>query len=230
MKIAGIIGGTGPESTIDYYQQIIALYRAQRPDGSYPPMLINSVDLKRAVDLVTANDLAGLAAYLAEALERLARAGAGFGLISANTPHIVFDEVRRRSPLPLISIVEATCREAQALGLNKLGLLGTRFTMTAGFYQKVFSEQGIALALPAEEEHAWVHAKYMGELVEGIFLPATREGFLKVIEGMRQRDAIQGVILGGTELPLILRGAPCPLPLLDTTKIHVKEIVATILS
>lgn len=230
MKLPGIIGGTGPESTIDYYQQIIALYRRQRPDGSYPPMLIDSIDLKRAVDLVTANDLAGLAAYLGEAFERLARAGADFGAISANTPHIVFDEVRRRSPIPLISIVEATCREAQTLGLNKLGLLGSRFTMTAGFYQKVFSGQGIALAVPAEDERAWVHEKYMGELVEGVFLPATREGFLKVIERMRQRDGIQGAILGGTELPLILRDVPCPLPLLDTTKIHVKEIVAEMLS
>jgi aspartate racemase len=229
MKLPGIIGGTGPESTIDYYQQIITLYRAQRPDGSYPPMLIDSIDLKRAVDLVTANDLAGLAAYLVEAFERLARAGADFGLISANTPHIVFDEVRRRSPIPLISIVEASCREAQALGLNKLALLGTRFTMTVGFYQKVFSGQGIALAVPGEAERAWVHEKYMGELVEGIFLPATRAGFLKVMEGLKQREGIQGVILGGTELPLLLRDADCGLPLLDTTRIHVQEIVAQML-
>ena len=230
MKLPGIIGGTGPESTIDYYQQIIALYRQLRPDGSYPPMLINSIDLKKAVDLVTANDLAGLAAYLAEAFERLARAGADFGLISANTPHIVFDEVRRRTPLPLISIVEATCRAAQAQGLKKVGLLGTRFTMTAGFYQKLFSEQGIALVVPGEEERAWVHDIYMGELVNGIFLPATRERLLKIIEGMRQREGIQGVILGGTELPLTLRDADCSLPLLDTTKIHVREIVAEVLS
>ena len=230
MKLPGIIGGTGPESTIDYYQQIIALYRQLRPDGSYPPMLINSIDLKKAVDLVTANDLAGLAAYLAEAFERLARAGADFGLISANTPHIVFDEVRRRTPLPLISIVEATCRAAQVQGLKKVGLLGTRFTMTAGFYQKLFSEQGIALVVPGEEERAWVHDIYMGELVNGIFLPATRERLLKIIEGMRQREGIQGVILGGTELPLTLRDADCSLPLLDTTKIHVREIVAEVLS
>lgn len=230
MKLAGILGGTGPESTIDYYQQIIALYRRQRPDGSYPPLLINSIDLKRAVDLLTANDLAGLAAYLVEAFERLARAGADFGVISANTPHIVFDELRRRSPLPLISIVEATCRAAQAQGMKKVGLLGTRFTMTAGFYQKVFSEQGIALAVPGEEERAWVHEKYMGELVEGVFLPATREGFLKVMEGLKQREGIQGVILGGTELPLLLRDAACAVPLLDTTRIHVQEIVAAMLA
>ncbi|HYX69863.1 MAG TPA: amino acid racemase [Terriglobales bacterium] len=229
MKLAGIIGGTGPESTIDYYRQIIAVYRQQRPDGSYPPMLINSIDLKRAVDLVTAGDLAGLTAYLVEAFERLARAGADFGLISANTPHIFFDEVRRRSPLPLISIVETTCRAVRAQGLQKVGLLGTRFTMTAGFYQKPFSEQGIALVVPGEAERAWVHEIYMGELVNGIFLPATRERLLRVIEDMRQRDAIQGVILGGTELPLILRDAACPVPLLDTTRIHVQEIVAAML-
>lgn len=230
MKLAGIIGGTGPESTIDYYRQIIALYRERRPDGSYPPMIINSIDLKTVVDCVTANQLGALADHLVGEIQRLAHAGAAFGLISANTPHIVFDELRRRSPLPLISIVEATCRAAQAQGLKKVGLLGTRFTMTAGFYQKVFSEQGIALLLPGEEERAWVHEIYMGELVNGVFLPATRERLLKIIAGMKQRDGIQGVILGGTELPLILRDADCGLPLLDTTRIHVQEIVAAMLA
>jgi aspartate racemase len=230
MKIAGIIGGTGPESTIDYYRQIIAVYRERQPDGSYPPMIINSIDLTTVVGYMTAGEHARLADFLVEEIARLARAGAAFALISANTPHIVFDELRRRSPIPLISIVEATCRAAQALGLKKLGLLGTRFTMTAGFYQKVFSEQGIALALPGEQERAWVHEIYMGELVNGIFLPATRERLLKVIEGMRQRDGIQGMILGGTELPLILRDADCGVSLLDTTRIHVKEIVAAMLA
>ena len=230
MKTAGIIGGTGPESTIDYYRQIIALYRERKPDGTYPAMIINSIDLKKVVDGVTANRLPQLYDYLVEEIAKLARAGADFALISANTPHIIFDQVRARSPLPLISIVEATCREAQALGLKKLGLLGTRFTMTAGFYQKVFEGQGIALALPGEQDQPWVHEKYMGELVEGVFLPATREGFLKVIEGMKQRDAIQGVILGGTELPLLLRDAACAIPMLDTTKIHVGEIVAAMLA
>ncbi|PYK05433.1 MAG: aspartate racemase, partial [Verrucomicrobia bacterium] len=109
MKTLGIIGGLGPESTIDYYQRIIALYRERTGDGSYPEFIINSVNLKKGLDFMAANNLAGMADYLLEGIGKLARAGANFGLIAANTPHIVFDDVAPKSPIPLISIVEATC-------------------------------------------------------------------------------------------------------------------------
>src|SRR5260221_5576804 len=112
MKLIGIVGGIGPESTIDYYRLFISTYRERRPDGGYPPVVINSIDLARALKLVGSNDLAGLAAYMLEEIRRLARAGATHGLLSSNTPHIVFDEIRRGSPIPLISIVETACRAA----------------------------------------------------------------------------------------------------------------------
>jgi aspartate racemase len=108
MKTAGIVGGLGPESTIDYYRSIITLYQQTVPDGSYPHLIINSIDVNRGLRLVGANQLDELAQYLVEAIQTLAGAGADFAFISANTPHIVFDEVRRLSSLPLISIVEAT--------------------------------------------------------------------------------------------------------------------------
>src|SRR5438477_9002264 len=123
MKILGIIGGLGPESTVDYYQRIIALYRERQRDGSYPEFIINSVDLKKGLDFMAANNLAGMADYLVEEIGKLARAGANFGLISANTPHIVFDELASKSPIPLISIVEATCTDAKARKLKRLALL-----------------------------------------------------------------------------------------------------------
>src|SRR5438552_18555080 len=123
MKTLGIIGGLGPESTIDYYQKIIALYRDRAGDGSYPQFIIHSIDLKKGLDFMAANDLAGMADYLLEEIAKLARAGANFGLISANTPHIVFDELASRSPIPLLSIVETTCESAQARQLTRLALL-----------------------------------------------------------------------------------------------------------
>src|ERR1700716_801817 len=101
MKTLGMIGGVGPESTVDYYQRIIALYRERNPDGSYPSLLINSVDLSKGIALISANNLAGMAKYLLEEIQKLAKAGADFGLISANTPHIVFDDVQKGSPIPL---------------------------------------------------------------------------------------------------------------------------------
>src|SRR5438094_1093420 len=178
-----------------------------------------------------ANDLSGMADYLLEAIGKLARAGADFGVISANTPHIVFDDVAPKSPIPLISIVEATCAAAKTRGLKRLALFGTRYTMQANFYPKVFSREGIELVVPDLEDQEYIHDKYLNELVPGKFLPETRDGLLAIIDRMQARSGIDGVILAGTELPLILRDADHKgIPLLDTTKIHCQAAVAEILS
>lgn len=231
MKTVGIIGGIGPESTIEYYRLLIAAYREQRPDGSYPAIIINSIDLNRMLSLIEANEWAEVTSRLVEEIHKLARAGADFGLLSANTPHIVFDDVNRLSPIPLISIVEATCDAAKVLGLKRLGLFGTRFTMQARFYPDVFSRTGMTLVVPNDEEQAYIHEKYFGELVKGIFLPETRERLLAIVDSLKEREQIEGLILGGTELPLILRdNGGRGLPFLDTTGIHVKAAVARLLS
>jgi aspartate racemase len=140
--------------------------------------------------------------------------------------------VQRRSPIPLISIVEATCAAAQRLRLTKLGLLGTGFTMRGPFYPDVFARAGIELVVPSTEEQALIHDKYINELLENIFLPATRDALLAIVEKMKQRDRIQGVILAGTELPLILREVAdqAAIPILDTTRIHVDRAVTGLLS
>src|SRR2546430_1126308 len=195
MKMLGIIGGVGPESTIEYYQNIIALYRERQRDGSYPEFIINSVDLKKGLDFMTANNLAGMADYLCEEIGKLSRAGANFGLISANTPHIVFEEVASKSPIPLISIVEATCAAAKARKLKRLALLGTRYTMQASFYPKVFSREGIELLVPDQGDQNYIHDKYFTELVPGKFLPETHAGLLAVVDRMKAKSGIDGVIL-----------------------------------
>src|SRR6266446_4197314 len=231
MKTLGIIGGLGPESTIDYYQRIIALYRERTPDGSYPEFIINSVNLTKGLNFMDANDLAGMADYLLQAIGKLARGGADFGIISANTPHIVFDEVASQSPIPLLSIVEATCAAAKARNLKRLALFGTRYTMQATFYPKVFSREGIELLLPDARDQAYIHDKYFKELVPGNFLPETRAGLLAIVDRMKAKSGIDGVILAGTELPLILRDPDHNgIPFLNTTKIHVEAAVTEMLS
>ena len=231
MKTAGLIGGLGPESTIDYYKLIIAAYRERKRDDSYPSLIINSVDLSRVRDLIAENRLAEVTEYLAAEVGRLAAAGADFGALSANTPHVVFDELSRLSPIPLISIIEVTCEAARARGMKRVGLFGTRFTMQGRFYRDVFDRAAITLITPSAEEQDYIHDKYMNELVNGIFLPETREGLLAIVERMSARDEIEGLILGGTELPLILRAEKHgEIPFLDTTKIHVEEIVARLLA
>jgi len=231
MKTLGIIGGLGPESTIDYYGRIIALYRDRTGDGSYPQFIINSINMKKGLDFMEANALAGMADYLLEALGKLERAGATFGLISANTPHIVFDEVASKSPISLISIVEATCAAAQARKLKRLALLGTRYTMQATCYPKVFSLEGIELFVPGPEDQTYIHDKYLNELVSGKFLPDTRANLLAIVDRMKEKHGIDGVILAGTELPLILSDREhTGIPFLDTTQIHCEAAVTEMLS
>src|SRR6266581_6950310 len=231
MKTLGIIGGLGPESTIDYYQKIISLYRERTVDGSYPEFVITSVNLRKGLDFMAANDLAGMAAYLLEGIGKLARAGADFGLISANTPHIVFEDVASKSPIPLISIVEATCACAKARKLKRLALFGTRYTMQGKFYVNLFSREGIELLVPEPNDQDYIHEKYMNELVPGKFLPETRAGLLAIVDRMKAKSEIDGVILAGTELPLILRDPDHNgIPFLNTTKIHVEAAVDQMLS
>jgi aspartate racemase len=231
MKTLGIIGGLGPESTLDYYQRIIALYRERTGNVHYPEFVIVSVDLRKGLDFMDANDLSGMADFLLEGIDKLARAGADFGIISANTPHIVFDDVASRSPMPLISIVEATRAVAKAQNLMRLALLGTRYTMQANFYQKVFTREGIDLLVPDTHDQDYIHDKYFSELVSGKFLPETRTGLLAIVDRMKATSDIDGVILAGTELPLILRDSEHNgIRFLDTTKIHVEAAVAHMLS
>src|SRR5512137_420591 len=168
MKTVGIIGGIGPESTIEYYRQIIASYRQRQRDGSYPSLLINSIDMKKMLDLIGANELAAVTQYLLGEVQKLAQAGADFGALASNTPHLVFEALNRQSPIPLISIVETACDAAQALGLRRTGLFGTRFTMRGRFYADVFSRERIALVTPSPDEQTYIHNKYMGELVNGV--------------------------------------------------------------
>lgn len=231
MKTAGIIGGTGPESTVDYHRSIIALYRERTRDGSYPSLLINSIDMTRMRDLVTDNRLPELTAYLAAEIRKLAAAGADFGLLSANTPHIVFDALRSESPIPLISIVETACDAARAQGLKRVGVLGTRFTMQGRFFSDPFRAAGIELVPPNTEEQAFVDDKYFSELVFGDFRPETRQAFRAIIDRLKREERIDGVVLAGTELPLLLREvSDLGIPVLDTTKLHVERIVDHILS
>src|SRR3954469_1048038 len=230
MKTIGIIGGIGPESTVDYYQRIVAAWRERRPDGSYPLIVINSINLTKMVELLNRNELAELTRRLVEEVEKLARAGADFGLFSSNTPHIVFDDIARQSSIPLISIVETTCAAAKKLGLKKLGLFGSGFTMKASFYPEVFAKAGMEVVSPSKEEREEFHRTYMAELVNGIFKDETRHRFLALGERLKQEHAIDGLILGGTELPLLLREPKyLGIPFLNTTQIHVERAMAELL-
>jgi len=183
------------------------------------------------LDLIEANELVAVTEYLLREVQKLAKAGADFGALASNTPHLVFDALRRQSPIPLVSIVETACEAVKAIGLKRVGLLGTRFTMQGRFYADVFSRAGITLVVPTMDEQAYIHSKYMSELVKGLVLAETRERLLAIVDRLTENEGISGLILGGTELPMILGGATgAGIPFMDTTRIHVERIVAQILS
>ena len=227
--VLGIIGGIAPPSTVEYYVALVAGYREHRPDA-YPPIIINSIDLSRLLGLIGDGRMAELVDWLTEEIERLARAGSGCALLASNTPHVVFDELRARSSIPLLSIVEAAAEAAAERGLKDLGILGTRFTMRGTFYPEVFARRGIAVRAPADDDVAYVHEKYVTELIPARHLPETRQGVLDVIERL-VGAGVDGVLLAGTELPLLLaRSAHAGVPLLDTSRIHVRRALAELLA
>lgn len=224
MKTIGIIGGIGPESTVDYYKRII---EALRSEGSLaaPEIIIFSVNLEEVLELVSRQEWNRLVFLLVAKIKALHRAGADFAVISANTPHIVFDEVQAKSPIPLLSIVTAARDKADGLGLKRVGLLGTKFTMQSNFFAPPFTALGISVVVPSTADQEYIHGKLMSEIERGIFTDETRAGLLSVIKRMIVSDGIDGVILGCTELPLILEKDEFGIPFLNTTAIHVESIV-----
>ena len=230
MKTLGLLGGIGPETTVEYYRLLVERYR-ERTNGASPSIVINSIDLRSLINWMTAGELDKAADYCSSEIERLHQAGADFGAVASNTPHIVFDELRRRSKIPLVSIVESACGKAQSLGLKNVGLFGTRFTMQAKFYQDVFARAGIKLVTPTEDEQTYIHEKYMNELLNNVFHEETKSRLLRIVDELRARDDIQAVVLGGTELPLLLRAEQYKdIPLLDTSRIHVDALLEHLLN
>lgn len=224
MGILGLVGGLGPESTIDYYRLILEVWKAGHP-ASLPRVIIDSLDVNVGIRLVQ-TDRSGLVQYLLDSIRRLERAGCDFAAMAANTPHIVFDDLAAQSPLPLLSIVEACADAVEARRFRRVGLLGTGFTMAAGFYPTVLNRRGIDVQVPSDDLRSWLHDRYLGELLDGVFTDATRAGVTQIVEDWAEQGSVDAVVLAGTELPLLIRSDDLAgLPLLDTTKIHVNAIV-----
>ena len=189
-------------------------------------MIINSVEAGRIFRLLDERDFSALAADLAEAVRQLAAAGATAALLAANATHLAFDEIEAASPIPLIHIADAARDVAKAHGRSRLGIFGTRFVMEAPMYPERFAARGMTVVAPTVDEMEYIHEKYFGELVRGVFLDQTREGLVEIISTMRNRDGIDGLILGGTELALILTESTyAGVSILNTTQAHVEAAV-----
>lgn len=225
MKRIGIIGGLGPESTVDYYKEIISAFNKKYKDLAYPEIIIYSANMNELMQLVNLKNWEKISEWLLEKIENVSRAGAEFAAIASNTPHIVFEEVRKKSPIPLLSIVEETCKEAGKLKVKKCGLMGTKLTMEADFYKKPFQSQGIEVIIPSEDERDLIQNRLFTEIELGIIKDSTREELLGIAKRMIDDDEIDSLILGCTELPLILPDSEHGIPFLNTTAIHCESII-----
>jgi len=221
-KRIGILGGMSPESTITYYEYITRTYRERFGDHGYPEILIFSVSFQEFMNWMREDRWDLITEKIIEGMTHLHKGGADFGLIATNTMHAVFDEVEKRSPMPLISIVDATAEEVRQEHLKVVGLLGTSLTMSADFYKKKLLSYSIETLVPEEKDQEYVNRIIFGELVNGQILQSSRRGFIKIIEDLKDRG-VQGVILGCTEIPLLMREEDVDVKLFDTTVIHAEK-------
>ena len=222
--------GIGPESTIVYYQSIIA--NVQERIGSkevLPELFINSINMYKMFQLLSNGQREELIDYLAEAVQKLKHVGADFIVMSGNTPHIVFAEIQQKVQIPMISIIEETFVNVKKIDLQKIGLIGTKFTMENDFFKDPFAADNRNILVPNESEQTYIHNKIVEELENGLVYEETKQRFLEIIQQMVKRDGIQGVILGCTELPMLIQKEDVSIPTFNTTEIHVNKIVNTIL-
>ena len=228
MKKLGLIGGIGPESTIAYYRQLVHGTQERHGAQILPRISIESLSAFQVFAFCREQRFDALARYLLDALESLAAGGAELAALTGNTPNIVLDRIRNRTPLPIVSAIDACREEAKRRKVRTIGLLGTSFTMKNSFFVTPFELSGIRVAAPDDEQVSYIQEKIASELEHGVVRDDTREGFLSIIRDMRDRHGIEQVILGCTELPLILDDANSPVPCLDTTRVHVAALLDAI--
>ncbi|MBR3461895.1 MAG: amino acid racemase [Clostridiales bacterium] len=225
MKKIGLVGGTGPESTLMYYKELNSRIDRLTDGKAMPDIVIDSVDFRRAWGYVESSEYGQLADYLAEKAENLKKSGAEVIALTAVTMHVVIDDIISQTGLELISIPQAVSSEALSRGYKKIGLLGTIFTMEKDYMKKDFLDAGIDVIVPDKEDRELVAKRILEELELGIVKESTLSEFQGIIKKMQDEAGIEAVVLGCTELPLLLNNGNCPVPCLDSVEIHINELI-----
>ncbi len=225
-KTIGMIGGIAPASTVDYYQRIISRFQERTGQRDFPSILINSINMTHMMNLITENQLEELIDYLSEEIYVLEKAGAKVIFLASNSPHLVYEPLVKRVKTKMVSIVDSTISYAQSKGYTRLGLFGTISTMENEFYQQGFEAAGMEIITPMPDERQYIHKIYMEELIRGRFFPETKSRLLTIASRMYSEGQIDGLILGGTELPFILKSSDMEdIDIINTSKIHVERIL-----
>lgn len=221
-KIIGVLGGMSPESTREFYDLLIKKHYEQNKDYAYPEVIIYSLNFEKIIQLKKSDNSELYIEELMKGIFSLAKAGSEFIIIASNTPHVVFDELQKRSKIPLLSIVQNTVNKAKDIGLKKLLLLGTKFTMQSTFYKVEFQKTGIEIIVPSDDKQEIINKIIFDELVQGIVKQDSKKIILKVINSYE----VNGVILGCTELPMIISSKDTSKVLLNTLVIHAESTLS----
>ena len=219
MKKIGLIGGITPESTVLYYQILNRLNANQLGKTHSAELIITSFDFGQISQLVEEGRWDLLNKKMAEAGTNLENAGASCILICANTMHLCINEVRKVVRIPVIHIADSTAKEIQKKGIQKVALLGTKYTMEKDFFRDILNKHAIETIIPDVEERDEIHRIIYDELAQGEFKKSSKEKYLKIIDSLILKGA-KGIILGCTEIPLLINQNDVSLPIFDTTKIH----------
>lgn len=225
MKKIGLVGGTGPESTLMYYKELNSKIDEATGGRTMPELSIESVNFRKAWEMVSAQQYEELAEYLSEKVNHLVKSGADIIALTAATMHIVFDEIEEKTNVSLVSIPKSICNEVLKKGFKKVGLLGTIFTMEQDFMKKDLLQAGIDVIVPDKADRELVAKRIYEELEVGIVKESTLQEFNEIISKMQKANGIEAVVLGCTELPLILNNENCLLPCLDSVEIHIKRLI-----
>ena len=225
MKKIGLVGGTGPESTLMYYKELIAKIDELTNGTVMPDLSIESVNFHKAWDYVTKEQYEELADYLSEKVNHLIESGSEIVSLTAGTMHIVYDEIVKKTNVSLVSIPRAVCEEVVKRGYKKVGLLGTIFTMEKDYMKKDLLQSDVAVFVPEKSDRELIAKRIFDELERGIVKDSTLHEFNEIIEKMKIEYGIEAVILGCTELPLLLNNDNCSLPCLDSVEIHIHKLI-----
>ena len=230
MKKIGLVGGTGPESTLMYYKELNSRIDKLTGGKAMPDIAIESVNFRRAWEYVTTADYEKLSDYLAEKVNSLYNGGAEIISLTAATMHIVMDELAAKTKAELISIPKIISDEVVSLGMKKVGLLGTIFTMEQDYMKKDLLDAGVEVYIPEKEDRELVAKRIYEELEVGVVKESTLQEFVDIINKMKKDYGIEAVILGCTELPLLLNSENTPLPCLDSVEIHIRKLIELAMS
>jgi aspartate racemase len=221
-KKIGILGGLSPESTATYYEYITREYTRRYGNYGYPEIIIYSVNFQEFVDWQNQGRWNLAAEKMIEVFKALEKAEADFGLIASNTMHMVFDKVQRKISIPLLNIIDATAEAIKKDGIKTVGLIGTIFTMKEDFYKTGLEIRGITTLVPDRNDQEFVNSVIYEELTRGIIKPESREEYVKVVKKLKKKGA-EGIVLGCTEIPLLINEKDCGARLYDTTLIHAEK-------